>query len=89
MDKIPENNEPLRKGPSRRLLFIWGTAEILLALALGLIWQSDTGISYWLRPLIQTVLTIFGLTCLKDGFFSSDKEITRKTWKHKFPWENQ
>jgi hypothetical protein len=63
---------------SRYMLFIWGTSEIVLAISLAFVWQSETGVLSWIRTSIQALLTIFGLLCLKDGFFASDSDIIKK-----------
>lgn len=74
MERIYTNrNESLR-----RMLFIWGSGEILLAIGLVFFWHAETGILYLVRGLIFSILFLSGLLCIKDGFFASNLEISKK-----------
>lgn len=63
---------------SRRLLFIWGVSEIILANVILIMWRDEAGILYWIKGLIFSVVMLFGLKCLKDGFFATDADILEK-----------
>ncbi len=68
----------IKKSP-RHSLFIWGVVEILLAIGLLFVWSTETGILYWVRGLIFSILFLTGLLAIKDGFFASDTDIFKKT----------
>jgi len=64
----------------RRKLFIWGIGEIILAIGVLFFWQNELGILYWIKGIIFTIIFLFGLLCIKDGFFASDTDILKKMY---------
>jgi hypothetical protein len=66
-------------GVPRNMLVIGGIVEIVLAFFLIFFWSEETGILYWIKDLIFTLLILSGILSLKDGLFASDRDILKKT----------
>lgn len=67
-----------KKYSPRHLVFIWGVGEIILAIGILVLWQDEAGILYWIKGIIFSAVLLFGILCIKDGFFASDEVLLTK-----------